>query len=239
MHISDPLTLYEELLLLSLREKEGTMRAGSWAPHALAGAIVAELMLRGRVRVEHPKKKLLGFVAGPGLRAGTLGDDLLGECLAKIRDAKRRASIQSWVSRFANMRGLKGRVARQLVRRGIVRADEDKVLGIFTRKIYPEIDPKPERALIERLRAAVLAPAAATRPGEPSIDARTSVLLALAKSAEVLPAIFTKAEIKANKKRLEAIQKGDLVAKETREAIEALRAALIVAAVMPAIVASH
>jgi Golgi phosphoprotein 3 len=225
MTMPKELHLYEEIMLLALRDKEGTVHASSMYSYALGGAILAELLLRGRIRVEDPKKKLIGLADAHGV-----GDPLLDECLSRIAAAKKRASMRTWVSRFGEMKHLKDRIALQLCRSRILRADEDKVLGIFTRKIYPEIDPKPEHALIDRLREAVLSSGRTVEP-------RTVVLISIARSAEVLKTVFSKAELKERKARIEQIVNGEMVGKVAQEVIEAVQAVLVIAAVMPAIVA--
>ena len=67
------------------------------------------------------------------------------------------------------------------------------------------------------------------------VDARTVVLLSLAKSANILPFIFGKKEIKQRKKRIEQIVNGDIAGKVTKEAIDAMQAAVMVACIMPAL----
>ena len=68
-------------------------------------------------------------------------EPVIDDCLKKIGSAKRRASIQTWVSKFAGLKNLKHRIATQLYERGILQVAEDKVFLFFTRKIYPEINP--------------------------------------------------------------------------------------------------
>lgn len=124
------LYLYEEIMLLALRDKEGTTELGSMYPYALGGALLAELLLSKAIGIDPAdKKKLVNALSSKQPQ-----DALLAECLQKIKTAKRRASMQTWVSRLANIKELKHRIATQLVRRGILRADEDKVLLIFTAK---------------------------------------------------------------------------------------------------------
>ena len=122
-------------------------------------------------------------------------------------------------------------MAEQLAKRWILRIDEDKVLGIFTRKIYPEVDPRPERELIERLRQAIFGDG-----GE--IDPRTVVLLSLANSADLLKLVFDKKQLKSRKARIEQVVNGDLTGKATNEAIQAMQAAVMVACILPAITVS-
>ena len=130
--------------------------------------------------------------------------------------------MKTWVTRFAGLKKLNHRVAEQLCKRGILRADEDKVLLIFTRKIYPEINPRPERQLTERLRKAIFTETTA-------LDPRTVVLVSLANGADLLKLTFNKKQLKGRKKRIERIQNGEVTGKATKEAIEAAQAAAMLA----------
>ena len=214
------LFLHEEIMLLALRDEEGTVVGGTHYTYALGGAILAELLLQERVKVDDSRRKKLLTVKS----ARRIGDPLLDECLEKVKSAKRRASLQTWVGRFAGIKQLRHRVALALCERGILRADEATVLLIFKRKVYPEVDPKPERELIERLRQAVF-----TYTNE--LDPHTVVLAALAHGSGILKVVFDKKKLKGRKKRLEQLTKGHVAGKATREAIEAMQAAVVAAMV--------
>ncbi len=218
------LFLHEEVLLLALRDDEGTPVSGTMYNFGMGGAILAELLLEERIRVVQPKKTALAELH----RSTKLGDSVIDECLEKVRTAKRRAALQTWVSRFANVKQLRHRAAVGLCNRGILRADRDKVLLIFSRKIYPEIDPGPERRVVERLRKAIFGNAK-------EVDPRTVTLVSLAHHTGLLKATFGKKEMKGRRARVEKIMNGDLTGKATRQAIEAMQAAVMVACVMPAV----
>lgn len=214
-----PLNLYEEIMLLALRDEQGTIAAG-FPEHLVAGAILAELLFKGRISVEETRKQLVD------LKDKTpTGDPIINESLDKIATARRRASLQTWVSRLAGLKDLRHRIARQLCDRGILRADEDKILFLFTRKIYPETNPAPEQEIVGRLRDAIFS-------DDEQIAPRTAVLLSLANGANLLGGIFGRKEIKSRKKRVEQIANGELTAKATQEAVAACQAAIIVAAVL-------
>jgi len=223
--MADGLYLYEEVMLLALRDREGTVASGTAYTHALGGAILAELLLDGRAVVDAEKKKRFLRLAD----AKPFGDPVLDECLRKAKDAKRRAQLSTWVARFAGVKGLKHKAALQLCRRGILRADEDKILLIFTRKIYPEINPGPERAINSRLSEAIFTDTS-------SVDPRTVVLLSLANAAGMLKVNFDKKELKARKRRITQVVNGEMTGKATQEAIQAMQAAVMVAVLMPAII---
>jgi Golgi phosphoprotein 3 len=215
----DYLFLYEEIMLLALKDEEGTIASGTMYNYAVGGAIIAELLLGQSITVDQSKRRKLVSVVNPEL----LNDSLIDEWLMKMSSAKRRKTLQDWVSRIANTKDLKHRIAIQLCQRGILKMDEETILLLFTRRIYPEINPEPEREIINRLHSTIF-----TETDD--IDARTIVLLPLAKSANILPVIFGKREIKQRKKRIEQVVHGDMAGKATKEAIEA---AVMVAVIMP------
>ena len=218
------LFLYEEVMLLALRDEEGTIASGTMYQYAIGAAILAELLLNKRISVEEAsKKKLINLISST-----PFGDPLIDQCLEKIGNAKRRASLQTWVSRFAGIKNLKHRAAQQLCDRGILRATEGSILLIFTRKIYPELNPIPEQKLIERLRQAIFSDSR-------DIDPRTVVLVSLANSTGLLNIVFDKKKLKARKARIKEISNGEITGKAATEAIQALQAAIMVTCIMPAV----
>jgi hypothetical protein len=218
------LFLYEEVMLLALRDEEGTIASGTMYQYAIGAAILAELLLNKRISVEEAsKKKLVNLISST-----PLGDPLIDQCLEKIGNSKRRATLQTWVSRFAGIQNLKHRAAQQLCDRGILRATEGSILLIFTRKIYPELNPLPERKLIERIREAIFTESR-------DIDPRTVVLVSLANSTGLLNIVFDKKKLKGRKARIKEISNGEITGKAATEAIQALQAAIMVTCIMPAV----
>jgi hypothetical protein len=222
------LRFFEELLLLALRDKVGTISANETTfLYALAGSLLAELLLLEKVSVQPVKKKKMVNL----LDSSRLGDPILDECLEKLRAAKRRATLNTWVSRFAGIKKLKHRAAQQLCRRGILRADEKSVLLIFSKKVYPELDPGPERELVDRLRSAIFS-------DTEELDQRTVVLVALADRAGVLKNVFDKRELKAKKRRIESIGEGEVTAAAVKEVVDAMSAAIAASAAAGAAVSA-
>ena len=219
----DRLPLHEEVLLLAMRDEEGTIAAGTMYQYAIAGAVLSELVLQGRVAVDDSGRKKLAKVIDPR----PTGAPLLDECLDKIAAGKPKP-LDHWVGRFANIKNLKHRVAARLCDRGILREEEGKILLVFTRTIYPASDPRPEQEIIERLRRAVFT-------DRRDIDPRTVVLVSLANSAGILKVVFDKKELKARKDRLEQVINGELMGKAAKEAIQAMEAAVMVAVIVPAV----
>jgi len=215
--MKDRLYLHEEALLLALRDKEGTIASGSLFTYAVAGALLTELVLGERLKlVPHKKKQLVHPISDQ-----PFDDDVLNEALDRVQGAKRRADPQTWVSRFAQIRRLKHRIAEGLCRKNILRAAEDKVLLIFSRKIYPERDSGPEREIIARLERAIF------RGGE--IDDRTRALLALCHHTRLLENIFEKKRLKRAESQIERLTSEDAAGKAAKDAVAALHAAIVAA----------
>jgi len=227
MKREDKLFLHEEILLLALKDEEGTIAGGAMYTYAVGGAVLAELLLRHRIAVDSTSKRKLVSVIDPE----PVSDVLIDEWLVKMSAAKRRQPLRGWVSKIAATRQLKHRIAVPLCQRGILRMDEETILLLFTRRIYPEIDPKPEREILDRLHRAIFSDTG-------DIDARTVVLLSLAKGANLLPALFGKKNVKQRKRRIEQIVNGEITGAATKEAIEAMHAAVAVASIMPALMSS-
>lgn len=219
----DSLTLPEEVLLLALHDEKGTTGMDSMYSYALGGAILAELLMAQRIRLDNSRQKTVHLV-----NAKPVGNPLLDECLVRLVAAVKPAAAQTWVSRFATVKRLKHRLAERLCDRGILRADQDRLLLVFSRRTYPEVDPGPERAVVERLRQAIFSDAR-------KLDPRTVVLVALADSAGLLKNIFDRKELRGRKARIERIVEGEVMAEATRAAVEAVQAAVMVAVIVPTI----
>lgn len=224
---TDDLPLHQEVLLLALRDDKGTSSPCANLHLGLGAAMLAELLLQERVKVvEEKRRKFLELVDG-----SEHDDELLDAALEKLAKAKRRAQLGTWVQRFSTIPRLHHRAAEQLVDRGILKVEEGKVLWLFKRTVYPELDGRVEDAILARLSKAIF-----TRTRE--IEARTVVLASIANSTGLLRANFPARKLKENKHRLEKLTKGELVGKAASEAVEAATAAIVVASVIPAVAAT-
>lgn len=212
------LHLHEQLMLLALRDEKGTLESkASMYAYALGGAMLAELSLKGRIRIGEGKKAFVDLAD-----RSPFGEPVLDECLDKVATAKRRARAATWVQRFAGLKRLRHRVAQGLCRRGILRNDEDKVLLFFRRKLYPTIDPVPERRLVDRLRNVIFDDTA-------SSDPETVLVVALANAAGLLSIHFDKKNLRRRKQHLKRITEGNVAGAAAQHAALAAQQAVIVA----------
>ncbi len=214
----DDMHLHEQLMLLALRDGKGTLESGaSMYACALGGAILTELSLEGRIRMSRDKKARVGLVD-----RSPLGEPVLDECLDRVVSARRGATAVAWVQRFANTRRLYHRVAEGLCHRGILRADEGRVLLFFRRRVYPTVDPGPERQLVERLRSAVFS--------DSTTDPETAIVVALANATGLLAVHFDRRELRRRKDRLTRITERTPGGAAVRQAVQGAEAAVLAAA---------
>ncbi|MBD3221515.1 hypothetical protein GF314_09755 [bacterium] len=222
MHETD-LHLHEEVLLLALDEEKGSIIADSWQL-AAGGAIVAELLLRERVRLDGDRRPHVEVVDST-----PVGDPILDDALAEMAAREKPRRGVDWVQRLQGRGSLKREIADGLLRKRIVREEEGKVLWIFPTTRYPERDGRAENEVRQRLSRAIF------RTGEQVLP-RTVVLLALCHAAGMLPQIFDKQRLKNRRDHIEKLVSGEAAGVIARQAAEAAQMALMVAVVVPTIV---
>jgi len=218
------LPYYEEILLLAMDDDKGTTVSGGMFVNAMGGAILAELAAMGAITIDEKNK----VEKNPGAFAD---DPILAEALAKIADDKKMRKAQHWVIKFARLKDLRNRSARQLVAKGVLSEEVGTVLKIFKRAIFPEADSGPEQELLGRLEAAIFT-------DELKVDHRTVIIVALADATNLLTHSFAKKRLKERKQRIKQLANGEVVGDATKEVVQAIQAAIMVAAIMPAIMVS-
>ncbi|MBT2541277.1 GPP34 family phosphoprotein [Streptomyces sp. ISL-44] len=205
------ITLAEEIMLLSLDDESGATRQRQAVGWAVAGGILLELVLAERVSVKGKYLELADDTpTGEELLDGRLR--LIGTWLRGR--SKRR--VTDWLTK--DQAKAVGAAVERLRARGIVVVEESKVLGVFPRRRYPEADGAAERALRERLAAAVLTGA------EP--DERTAGLVALLHAAKLHRLAFPDLPRGQVNPRMAEIAAGQWAAESVRAAIRDMQVAM-------------
>lgn len=173
------LTLAEEITLLSLDDETGRPvgRAGMAPDRALAGALLMELALAGRVDTDRDRLILVdGAPMGDALR-----DGVLARLAAPGAPSDARGAIPLLAWDAAAMRGA---ILDALVARDILRRVDDRVLWILPDRRYPKAEGRAEVTETRaRLRALLL-------QGDIP-DPHDALRLGLARAAGLLPLIFS------------------------------------------------
>lgn len=211
------LHIYQEITLLALRDETGTVSIANLA-QALGGAILAELILEKRVSLSPDKKRFVDLLDG-----SPSGDAVIDECLDKLKRAKRRARLATWVSRFAAIKALHHKAAKSLCELNILKHESRKVFLIFDRNVYPEIDPTPEKEIIERIEHVIF-----TKPT--TVNERDLILISLANASGLLVKTFGRKRLKPHLKDIKSLTEGELCGQVTSEVIDAINVTAVIAA---------
>lgn len=187
------LTLPEEILLLVLTDRTGSLLEETHFRYALAGAILTELVLQDRVELEPGTGQHLVTVT----KRKATGDPVLDDALVQLVNATRRANPEKWVDRFAEHEELYLRVCRQLCRKDVLDEHEGRVRLVFRRTVYADLDPEVQEEVVGRVRNAVF--------GDGPVDERTAFLTSLASAGEILVAIFDAEELIPRRERIRTL----------------------------------
>lgn len=210
------LSLPQALLLLTLKDETGRPKAGFYKP-AIAGAAISELLLLDTITLTEDKKPKVIVPA-----EAQSNSVFLTLCLNKMRASKKPRDMMYWATKLGQDKKLIPMLAEELCGLGALRKETSKVFGLFTVTSWPEASPKLEGKLKARLETAMF--------GTGDVDERTCVIIALAKSADVLRHNFDRSDLKTHKARIKAITAGELYAAgATAKAIKAAQAAIIAA----------
>lgn len=189
--MSKALTLPQSLLLLTLKDESGRPKAGFYKP-AIAGAGVSELLLRGVLSLTEDKKPKLVAASGSDSQG-----PFLDFILAQISADQKPRDMQYWITKLGNHKALVPTLAEELCTLGALTKETSKVFGLFTLDTWPHASPKLETNLKAQLKKAIT--------GSGAVDDRLSVIIELAKSADVLRHNFDRDTLKSNKARIKAI----------------------------------
>jgi golgi phosphoprotein 3 len=201
------LGLAEEIVLLGLDEDTGKPVSYN-VSYALSAAILADLMLRGRLRIEADSVRVVD--------AAPTGDDVLDEALRHIQE-RSNGSLAHWI-RKGTADHQRDRVLERLVGAKILDKVEKHALGLFPYHRYPAHDRSVEDEIRNRIRTAAMGGAATER---------TRLLLSLADACGLLHHLLTRPEHKTAKPIIQELTAADPIGAAVREALREDQAAIL------------
>jgi Golgi phosphoprotein 3 GPP34 len=212
-------SLAEEYLLLTLDPDTGRSTVDSTRLRAaVAGAAVAQLTLDGALALDRPNDKRATLrrtgTAEPG---GALLQEVLG--IADGRRPKDAVSRLGGASAWKDRAGrLRDELLAGLAASGVLRREDDRVLGLFPRTRWTVVDA----AVVDGLRRQVTE---ALREGGPAPSTHTVGLVALLAATDRLAAVTGLPKREA-KQRAEVVTAGDWAAPAVRAAVQEVNAVL-------------
>ncbi|TDC52285.1 GPP34 family phosphoprotein [Jiangella ureilytica] len=210
----------EDLLLLSYDDESGRPTFdGTRIEYSLAGALLIELSLLGKVAVAGPgedvkRDRLVVRDSSP------VGDDVLDHALAELADdeGKKPKNVLGQLRK-----GTRDRLLRRLADRGLLREESGKVLGIFPTVRWPADDASHEAAVRQRLHDVLVTGL------EP--DPRTAALASLLLAVDGVHKVVPSDDRRAVKRRAKEISDGAWAADAVKKAVQEVQAAVTAAIV--------
>jgi len=207
------LTLPEELFLLTLDEERGTVveSTGHLQRYGIAGAILAELALAGRVSIDARKRLAL-------LETPQGGDPIFDLAVAAIQEIARPHKFTYWVQRLGKKTFRQG-ISDSLIAKGALARQEKRYLWVVPFPDSATLRASAKYAVKLRLREAVLV--------DSPPDSRTLILLNLAKACQLFPLVFTKDERAIAKRRIQELEKARTIDDLLRETLQEIETATL------------
>lgn len=205
------LTLAEELVLLALDDKTGkVIDLPAFAlESAIAASIVMELSLEGRIDTDPDK---LWVVLSQKTE-----DPLLDGALDQIVKEKAPQPAAHWLRRLAKPE-LEDSVIARLVERGIVRAEEKRLLWVFKTRVYPPSSGIEEKEVRTRILALL--------DSNDIPDARDALLVGLMRSSGILRRLLSPADYERLRERIDHLAQLEHVSRELSSTLTELQVAL-------------
>lgn len=214
----------EDLLLLATDDATGKITVSSTnLDPALAGAVLMELVMLGRVNLdgEGRKAKVVVVDAAPS------GDPVLDGGLQSLID---KGPVKPSQAISVLGKGLRDRLNGTLADRGILRRESGKILGLFPTTRWPAQDQRREASIRDAVAALLL------KGLEP--DGRAAAIISVLTAADMLKTVVDKSDLKIAKARGKEIGDGiwatDSVRKVIQEAQAAITTAVMVSTTMSA-----
>lgn len=201
------LTFAEEILLLAVDDKNGTIKAlpAHSLRFSLSGALLMELAMMNRIDTD--LNKLIVVSTEP------TGDQLLDEALKRLQESDSPKNTEYWLNELAwNMEKLKERVLQQLVEKKVLKVEDRKILWVFARRCYPLINDKEVKEVKARLREVILS--------RDIPDPRDAVLISLVLACNLFDEIFTEEELEKVMPWITKMAKIDLIGREVNQSIQ-------------------
>ena len=206
--------LYEEMFLLTIHEEKGTIlsSAQSNLPYGLAGALLTELTLRGKLQV-NPRHRV------EVLDVNQTGDDFLDETLQEILAAEQPRKIGYWINKLSeDYKKISKRLVERLVREGIITVEDKRMLWVIPCPGFSEPCGSAKYWIKTRLRKMALA--------DQEANLQDLALLNLAQSLDWFELIFTQDERKLAARHLHGLLVSLAMSNPEAQTIEEIGAAI-------------
>jgi hypothetical protein len=208
------LTLFEELLLLSIDDENGSPHPSMTdnLGYGMSGSLMTELAMRGKAWVGESHRLELKDAA-------QTEDEILDDALEQIQASTQPRKVTYWIKHFSDEpKKFRQRLIERLEANGVVKQEENRLIWVIPYADSPEINASAKFMLKARLRKGVLA--------EEDPEAHDLALLGLVKACNLLNLVFTKDERKMARRRIYELTVGKTLKDPLFQSIQEIEAAV-------------
>ena len=213
---TNKLSISEELLLLSMDDEKGKLISPTMdgLAYTLAGAVLFELMLLGKIEIDDDK-----VIAWPTVESG---DPVFDMAIARFTKKNAVKKVSYWIGQLGkDSKKIKKILIDKLVSLGALRVEEREFLWTFKYNRYPTDDARIEDRIRMRVFESLF--------GDREIETRDYVLLTLIGTAKLEKEVFPKDKVKEAKQLIANLKEDDAIGSAISSAIKELEVAITVA----------
>jgi hypothetical protein len=205
-----PLTMPEEILLLMLEDESGRLMEGLAAAGdcALAGAILAELLLAGRIGTGPDRLAVLN----PTPTGDALQDEVL-RILAAGPATDSRHWIETLAGKAEHFREI---LFGRLIAKGILKEEEGRFLWVFPERRYPTVSDREEREVKARIMGVLF--------HEETPDTRDALLIGICRAADLFRLMLASGELEHMQPRIDALADREELSRSLSGAVQEIYA---------------
>jgi golgi phosphoprotein 3 len=209
------LSICEELLLLSLDDEEGKLVTSSseLISFTLAGAVLFELMLLGKIEIEDGKLTTLP--------TEPMGHPVFDLAITRFAKQKKTKALKHWVGQVAkDADKIQKILLEKLVDLGALSEENRTFLWVFKYNRYPTDDSRIEDKIRRRVVESLF--------GNEPMGTRDYVLLLLIGAARIESEVFQKDQVKEAGRLIKDLKRNDAIGTAISAAIQEFEAMMVI-----------
>lgn len=205
------LTMLEEVVLLAVDERTGSLRSTRefGTAYALVGALFFDLALARKIDTDTETIHIID-------RTPT-GQPTVDRVLAGMADKPQLTTVRDWIEEiFLRRDDLEGEALGSLIAQGILRHEKTKRLWIIDVERFPLVNDRPQQHVKARLAEAILTDAIP--------ETRDIMLVSIAEQCGLLGYVLSGTQLSSRRHRIETLSKLETISRKVNEAIAGLDA---------------
>jgi len=207
------LTMLEEVVLLAVDEKSGSLRSTRefGTAYALVGAVFFDLALARKIDTDTETVHLVDQTP--------TGNATLDRVMAHMATRPDLTTVRAWIEEIFHRRDdLEGEALQSLIASGVLRHEKSKLLWIIDVERFPLVNDKPQQDVRVRLANAILTDAIP--------ETRDIMLVSIAEPCGLLGYVLSENALALRKPRIQMLCNLETISRTVTAAILGLESAL-------------